>query len=354
MIPEILITPLEQSDAKELHALCTHPKVVYWLDGNPLETVESFQKKLEESTPHRNNYYLAARHGERLVGYVWLNLYVNLRGRRSAQLFMAVHPDFQRQGIGQQLLEELVMISDRWLDLLRLCVDVHFDNTAALRLFQKHGFVGETRRKEELFRVDQYIDTLQLARIRPDFHQAPEAILPPPAWLSPKMNVKDMLVRVCSPSDADAFTECFLDPSVYWGTFQLPYPPKELWRGRLKAQSTEPRHMMVAEIDGKVVGNLALHGFSNPRRAHIWWLGIGVHRQYQGAGVGHQLMATAMEFADQWLAARRIELTVYVDNTRAIKLYERHGFVLEGRNRCSAFRDGAYVDAFMMGRLRNR
>ena len=47
-----------------------------------------------------------------------------------------------------------------------------------------------------------------------------------------------------------------------------------------------------------------------------------------------------------------IELTVSADNTRAISLYERFGFVREGRHQDFAMRDGAYVDALAMARMK--
>jgi putative acetyltransferase len=47
----------------------------------------------------------------------------------------------------------------------------------------------------------------------------------------------------------------------------------------------------------------------------------------------------------------RIELTVYTDNHRAIKLYQKFGFQEEGVRRAYALRDGVYVDALAMGRL---
>ena len=58
--------------------------------------------------------------------------------------------------------------------------------------------------------------------------------------------------------------------------------------------------------------------------------------------------------ADDWLGVLRIELTVFADNTRAIRLYERFGFEHEGRLRGYALRDGRYVDALTMARLHPR
>jgi L-phenylalanine/L-methionine N-acetyltransferase len=73
-----------------------------------------------------------------------------------------------------------------------------------------------------------------------------------------------------------------------------------------------------------------------------------------GRGVGTALMEAALDLADKWLNLTRIELRVYVDNAAGITLYEKFGFDVEGTHRRLAFRDGDYVDAYSMARLRPR
>ncbi|MCF2971951.1 GNAT family N-acetyltransferase [Synechococcus sp. Nb3U1] len=86
---------------------------------------------------------------------------------------------------------------------------------------------------------------------------------------------------------------------------------------------------------------------------HVAKLGsIAVHPAEQGKGAGSARMRAALELADQWLNGRRLELMVYSDNSAAIALYEKFGFVSEGRLQGLAFRQGEYVDVSMMARLR--
>jgi putative acetyltransferase len=77
-----------------------------------------------------------------------------------------------------------------------------------------------------------------------------------------------------------------------------------------------------------------------------------VHDQWQGQGIGTALLKAAVELADRWLNLRRLELTAFVDNDVALRLYKKFGFEIEGLLRRYAFRDGAYVDAYTLARLR--
>jgi putative acetyltransferase len=59
-----------------------------------------------------------------------------------------------------------------------------------------------------------------------------------------------------------------------------------------------------------------------------------------------------IELADKWLNLTRLELEVYTDNEPAIRLYKKFEFVIEGTHINFAYRDGHYVDAHFMARLK--
>jgi putative acetyltransferase len=79
---------------------------------------------------------------------------------------------------------------------------------------------------------------------------------------------------------------------------------------------------------------------------------MAVPTAWQGKGVGSALMSAMCELADGWLNVFRLELTVYTDNARAIALYRKFGFEIEGTHRAYALRAGRYVDSHSMARIR--
>ncbi|WP_372525577.1 GNAT family N-acetyltransferase [Piscinibacter sp.] len=161
-------------------------------------------------------------------------------------------------------------------------------------------------------------------------------------------------IRRATPNDAAAYARIMGDPAVFGGLMQLPYTDEEVWRTRL-AESCAPGKSdlpLAAELNGEVVGSAGLRPVSPAlRRRHALMLGISVAREAQGRGVGSALMAAMCDYADRWIGALRIELTVYTDNEAALALYRKFGFVIEGTFRGYALRDGRYVDAYAMARL---
>lgn len=158
-------------------------------------------------------------------------------------------------------------------------------------------------------------------------------------------------IRHAEPEDAEALQAIHADEVLYANTLQLPMPSKTLWRKRL-ADIPDNIHMLVAEIDGEIVGCLGLETMVSKRQRHVASFGVSVKTASQGKGVGRALITAALDLADNWLNTRRIEITVYTDNTGAIGLYKSLGFVIEGEMVDYAYRNGEYVNAYQMARIR--
>ena len=158
-------------------------------------------------------------------------------------------------------------------------------------------------------------------------------------------------VRHAEGSDAEAVGKIYTAPRAQWGTLQLPFRSLEARRKRL-ADLPAGEYMLVAEVEGEVVGTIGLQVSGAARRSHSGSIGMGVRDDWQGKGVGTAMMQAVIDLADKWLNLKRLELEVYTDNEPALKLYKTFGFEIEGTLRMFAFRDGAFVDAYMMSRLK--
>lgn len=161
----------------------------------------------------------------------------------------------------------------------------------------------------------------------------------------------NLVVRPVQANDADSIHCLSIQDSV------LPYM---VWLPSLRIEQIESmlknlgpnEHQFVAELEGKAVGYIGLTQSRAGRKSHVGELFIGVDSEYHGKGIGTALITKALDLADNWLFLERVELEVLETNPRAQALYERFGFVVEGR-KVAAFRSsGRYVDVISMARFR--
>ena len=100
----------------------------------------------------------------------------------------------------------------------------------------------------------------------------------------------------------------------------------------------------------RLIGGVGLEDTSPENRSAVLGIAIG-DKAYWDGGYGSDTMRTVCRFGFETMNLHRIELEVYVSNERAIHVYEKVGFRLEGRRRDAVYTRGAYQDVLVMGLL---
>jgi RimJ/RimL family protein N-acetyltransferase len=165
-----------------------------------------------------------------------------------------------------------------------------------------------------------------------------------------------MTIRVGTPGDAVALLELklALDRET---SFMLLEPgerqdtPEEL-TAHLRAVGEQANStVLVAEEGGELVGYVEAEGGRYRRTRHCAYVVIGVRAAVSGRGVGTALLEALSAWAGE-CGVSRLELTVMRHNDRAVALYRRCGYEIEGTRRASVRVDGGYVDELAMARVR--
>lgn len=108
--------------------------------------------------------------------------------------------------------------------------------------------------------------------------------------------------------------------------------------------------VFVVEEKNQLVGYLGAYGGGYRRNRHSAYIVTGILNEYAGRGLGKRLF----EALNAWAAdhqIHRLELTVMCHNERAVHLYQKMGFEIEGVKRDSLRVDGRYVDEYYMARI---
>ncbi|MBN2146409.1 MAG: GNAT family N-acetyltransferase [Anaerolineales bacterium] len=129
----------------------------------------------------------------------------------------------------------------------------------------------------------------------------------------------------------------------------------EKWAEKELLEETKPDYFLFAIYaleDDRLIGGLDLEVVAWGQGEAF--VGIGLdNRQEWGKGYGSDAMGVALRFAFDELNLRRVSLDVFAYNPRAIRSYEKMGFVHEGRIRRYLKREGERWDILYMGILRD-
>jgi len=163
--------------------------------------------------------------------------------------------------------------------------------------------------------------------------------------------MSEIVIRHAEPSDVEVVHRLFTQPEVFYNTLQVPHPSLTMWQERMNFKTPGHYHL-VAIVDDQIAGHLVIAAETRPRRSHVASFGICVDSARNNQGIATALLREMIAMCDNWLRIERIELTVFVDNAPAIAVYQKLGFEIEGTGKQYGLRDGEYVDAYFMARLR--
>ena len=139
--------------------------------------------------------------------------------------------------------------------------------------------------------------------------------------------------------------------NLSFGAEGLPFTVAEEKAYLAARESTRDCLMLLVKQGGQIIGDASVERL--PRRMrHRGSIGISVLKAHWGRGIGSALMREMIDLCDNWLRVERIELTVFADNAPAIAVYKKYGFEIEGTGRRYALRNGEYVDAYYMARMK--
>lgn len=130
---------------------------------------------------------------------------------------------------------------------------------------------------------------------------------------------------------------------------QSPAAISEIFMQRTKNEPPGSVNFSVQNESGTLIGHVTLWGGVLPTRVGTYTIAIGP--QFVGQGYGLDATRVLLRYGFDELGLHKIELQVWAFNTRAIRAYEKAGFVTEGIRRAVAFHAGAFHDEVLMGIL---
>lgn len=100
--------------------------------------------------------------------------------------------------------------------------------------------------------------------------------------------------------------------------------------------------------DVAIIGYVQIWSIDPVHRSAILGIRIG-NADNRGKGFGSDALSLSINYCWKHLNISRISLMVFENNERAIKLYQAHGFEIEGALRKAVYINGQWLDVILMG-----
>ena len=169
---------------------------------------------------------------------------------------------------------------------------------------------------------------------------------------------KRIRLRAVEREDVQKFHEWVNDPEVTRGLMlYLPMSMRDEmdWFEGLAKRDPNQRPLAIEVRKGKawkLIGNCGVFDIEMTYRSAELGIMIGDKAEWN-KGYGSEAMTLLLRHGFETLNLNRIALRVYEENVRAVRSYEKAGFILEGRLRQAVYKHGTYDDVLLMRVLRS-
>ena len=168
------------------------------------------------------------------------------------------------------------------------------------------------------------------------------------------MQGKLVRLRAYEKSDADALFRWFADAEVTRWLGPPNFPSRaqqEKFIELASAGGDDAKYFAIETLDGRLVGDTGIRFIDWKSRKAEFFITIG-EKHCWDKGFGTDALRIVIRLAFDRMNLNRLWLSVLADNARAVRCYEKCGFVREGLLRQESFVDGKYRDVHLMGLLR--
>jgi ribosomal protein S18 acetylase RimI-like enzyme len=145
-----------------------------------------------------------------------------------------------------------------------------------------------------------------------------------------------ILIDTATDADASALLDIYRGV-LSEGRWFITYPDEFNGTEETQARTIRDRNaetngrLLAARVHDRLVGSLSIKGGAMERTRHVGMIEVYVDKSARRKGVGRALIEAGIVWAETNPILRKLALNVFEDNHRAVDLYRRLGFVVEGR-----------------------
>jgi RimJ/RimL family protein N-acetyltransferase len=169
---KVLLRPVEESDYPLIHRWMNNPEIWRYMDYERRFSFQDVKEDVEGSRKSGQPFTILI--SDRPVGRIGLNQF--RRRDRICSFYMYIgEPEFWGQGLARDAVMALLAYAFDRFDLHQVELWTLADNTRAVAMYEKCGFVAEARLRERSFKEGRWVDHVHMSVTREEFGRSVEA-----------------------------------------------------------------------------------------------------------------------------------------------------------------------------------
>lgn len=163
---------------------------------------------------------------------------------------------------------------------------------------------------------------------------------------------KRLILRPIEKEDLEEIRNWKNDPEIKrsLGGFSFGFSKKDIVDWYKGNKKNDYRWSITIKKTKRLIGFTGIYNIDNVNRNAEFGILIGDKKSY-GKNYASEVTNTVLEYCFNELNLNKVYLEVLADNIPAIKVYKKNNFRIEGKLRKHIYRDGKYIDYYIMGIL---
>ena len=125
-----------------------------------------------------------------------------------------------------------------------------------------------------------------------------------------------------------------------------------IYEGEYTYNFNADKDLMIIAYTTEIIGIVTISIPNKRKNMHVGTLAIAINTEYCNKGIGRELMKRSLEWFKNNSSLTRLQLFVRTDNIRAISLYKKYDFLIEGEMRNDTYIDGKYYNVYIMSKVK--
>ena len=337
----LIVRSYEEKDLPEFHRLFSDKKNMYFVNDIMTNTLEESQKSLREAielnkSGKARRFCVALKENDVLIGGIGYDIQAETPVGKIGGMGWFIMPEFQNKGYITEAAKKILEFAFMHDNCVRIETGCYKDNMPSQKVMAKVGFRKEAEKIKSKWHDGQMKDRLGFAINKDEYMRMFDddnycdfwirELLPEYKFTSNSGSYEFLREDECAEVSAVSVSCEGQSRGVNCENEQ--WFKKWLKGGDIGVDDATDCAVIVHKIDGKIVGFCCtcIYGHDNEKGAVVWIRWIDVMPEFQGRGIGRNLLMQTLQYGVEH-GAKQAFLAADLENKNAVKLYESIGFV---------------------------